>query len=128
VNPSAHATLVERISESPASKMAIVLHLNSFPHAVPSSICFKSMSAVCGPSKVCEARLLRRAGPPEHSKLRLVVGRDTYGGGEVYTDIVAGEVMNARLGKHSVVLEFGLLEGWSVARDLNDYQSPKDVA
>lgn len=37
---SAYAGLVERISESPASRMDIVLHLNSFPQAVPNSICF----------------------------------------------------------------------------------------
>jgi hypothetical protein len=84
------------------------------------------MLAVCVPSKVCEARLLRRADPPEYSsRLHLVVGRKIYGGGEVYTDIVTGEMMDARLGKHSVVLEFGLLEGWSVASDLNDCQFPR---
>ena len=32
------------MSESPASSTAIVEHLNSFPHAVPSSICGRCVS------------------------------------------------------------------------------------
>ncbi len=39
-----YAVFELRISESPASRMAIVEHLNIFPHAVPSSICSKPLS------------------------------------------------------------------------------------
>ena len=52
-----------RISESPASRIAIVEHRNSFPHAVPSSICTpQARSAKCDPPQpIPLERLLLRA-------------------------------------------------------------------
>ena len=38
MQPIVYDTVPDRMSESPASKMAMVEHRKSFPHAVPSSI------------------------------------------------------------------------------------------
>jgi hypothetical protein len=61
IHRSIYAAAVLRMSESPASRMAIVEHLKSLPQAVPSSICVKIRVSNVKPSKVFAERLLRRA-------------------------------------------------------------------
>jgi len=66
------------MSESPASMMAMVEHLNSFPQAVPNSICSSNWSANVDPPKPV-SRLLRWAIDPTSQKTSrrvMRMGRD----------------------------------------------------
>lgn len=93
--------LLASISESPASSTAIVEHLYSLPHAVPSSI-YTNMSAV----------MLRFSLPltyMDHKSIQLCLdsiagpGRRMEDWGIEVAHVVSREVMHIGLGQHRVV-------------------------
>lgn len=109
------------MSESPASRMAIVEQRKSLPQAVPSSICTRrkttaqvSSNCVHPPEKTGLSfaglkrpiPLLWLASSEERSCL---CGARTYVGAAV--------VVDGSLGQHGVVLELGLAERRGVASD-----------
>jgi len=82
-----------KISESPASKTAIVEHLYSFPHAVPSSIYVNNQYKCCPSKALC--RTSSQGYPQDRSLVvEREVGKPQKGRGVAY--VVASEVVNVR--------------------------------
>ena len=99
------------MSESPASRMAMVEQRKSLPQAVPSSICVDTL--VCSSPKSCSdlfSEPTLRVYPV--SQCISSLGHERIGVG---TYVVAREVVDGGLGQHGVVLELRLAERGSVA-------------
>lgn len=112
--------LADRMSESPASRMAMVEQRKSLPQAVPSSICITDSSQPFGPSKVSIAESFfsglqsinvlqsqNQSSFARHAIFLSSIGCGTY--------VVAGEVVDGGLAEHGVVLELRLAERRGVA-------------
>ena len=82
-NTRIYAVAPVKISESPASNTAMVEHLKSFPHAVPSSICDIALAGPCTLQSL-RPRPLRWVDPRD---ICLVVGH--VGGCRVWIDGVS---------------------------------------
>ena len=126
---SAYDVWLLRISESPASMIAIVEHLKSFPHAVPNSICKVTVSAYDSPSKASRLRLFRRVCLQDSDVLSLAE--------YVSTHVISRKVMDICLSKprlvslsdnpftrkanieHAIIFELALPKWWGVASDDN---------
>lgn len=96
---SIYAVVLDKISESPASKMLIVEHLKSFPHAVPSSSCITSVSA----DSVLRSQKASSPDKPLKARESLSLGRSMVAS---RTYVVAGEVVYAGLSQHRVLFQF----------------------
>jgi len=97
------------MSESPASRMAMVEHRKSLPHAVPSSICHTGHVSCCSPStaRLLASLLLRAQEVALQSRDSSFVRRDVLmvisAGEGREAHVVSSEMVDGSLGQHAVV-------------------------